>query len=219
MIQGNVESVSRDQTGFKVQGQWYNVPQGFPAPQRGDVATFEPVPEGRGTTAYNLQVQPGQRQGGYGGGGGYNGPRRGGGGGGGARKPKEPREVWGPIVGHNLLIAATLLGPGHSVQECIQVATELMQASDQLLAQVIQQHTQPQPQQPAYGQAPAGYAPQQPMPAQAPPQGYQQPQAQPQAYTQPPAQNAPAQAQGQPQPQAPQQGQGYDNNFDDDVPW
>lgn len=162
MIQGKVAAAAGNGSGFKIGEQWYNMAEGAIAPPRGSMVSFDAVPQGSGNpVAMNLQVTAAAPAGG---GGGWKGK-----GGGGKRTP---RDIYGPIVGHNLLIASNLLGPGHGVQELITLARELNAASEALVNEVVAQKVAPQAGPAQAGQmAPIGQAPQ---------QQYQQPAQQPQ---------------------------------------
>lgn len=195
-VQGTVEAASRNRDGIKVNGQWYNILQGGQCPNRGDYVTFTATQYNDGRTyCDNLQATPGNG----GNGGGYRGGRGGqrGGGGGGGNRQRNPRDVYGPIIGHNLLIAAHTLGPGCTVDQLRERAKEITLMSERLVDDYVARKT---------GQgAPAG------APQTAPAPQHQQPAPQHQAP--PAAPPAP--------PQAPQaQAQNPANvPFDDDIPW
>ncbi len=204
MIQGEIETKSRAGDGIKVGGTWYNegTPGVFANVEWKQTVQFEAQQEGNRSVVYVApvvtgQAQPAAKKGGWGG--------KGGGG-----RKRTPQEIHGPIVGHNLLIAATILGPGSSVQQLIETGRQLMQASDALLQEVIAQKTQGSTQQPVQqstGGLPPGQAAQQTLQHQTQ-QFPQQQQQQTNPYT------------GTPQPQPAQYApQGQPQQFNDDIPF
>lgn len=201
-VAGVVQATARNGTGFKVNDTWFNVFPGEQLPQRGSSVIFVVGDDGQGNTmATGLTVTQQAQQGGYGGG-----QYRGGGGrgrSGGAPKQRDPVDIHGPIVGHNLLVAATLLGPGHSVDELTKLAYEITLASRKLVDYVIKQTATQQVAQPVQQ---GGYV----QPTQPTNQGY--------------AQAVPLQNQNhnmiaqQPMQQAAPVAQPT-VDFDDDIPW
>lgn len=122
-VQGTVEISTPKTNGFRINDVWYNIPAGGALPPKNSIVSFVNTVFSDGKTyADQLQVT-GQaapaasaRRGGYGGG------------------NKTPHDKFGPIIGHNLLVAATILGErGVDVPALITLAKEITIASEQLV--------------------------------------------------------------------------------------
>jgi hypothetical protein len=161
-VNGQVAATARNGTGFKIGEQWYNIAQGQPMPKRGDTVTFVNTQYSDGKMyAEQVQITPGQ-------GGGWSG--------GGKRNSfqKDPADKYGPIIGHNILIAATILGEeGKDLDTLFTLVKGITERSEKLVQAYTAHKTQPQPAAPATPPpaqaAPAPAPAAQPAPEQATP--------------------------------------------------
>lgn len=159
-IQGVVESANGAGTGVKVGGMWHNSMQGQMDTQgakKGDTVAFTSMNGQIQTGTFQITASKPPYQGGN--------P-----GGGGGRKQRTPQEQWGPIVGHQMLVAATALGPGADPATLVNYTRQLIEASEDLVNELSQRGL-PNERQVNMGQ-PQQFVQQQ----QAPQQSYQAPQ-------------------------------------------
>ena len=129
-VQGTVEATAKNGTGFKVGEVWYNIIPGEAFPKKGDGVAFT-LGVGSDGKQYvqGLQITPGA-------------PQQKSWGGGGGRKQRTPHDIYGPIIGHNLLVAATVLPEGSSVQEVIDYCKQLTLASEKLVDEYVARKAQ-----------------------------------------------------------------------------
>ena len=151
-VTGKVQAANRNGSGFKINEQWYNIPEGSQCPKRGDSVTFVATQANDGRLyAEQLQITPGQSYSGSSGG------RRGG-------YKKDPVDKYGPIIGHNILVAATILGEeGKDLDVLFELVKRITERSEAVVAnytasKTAQPAAQPMPQpmpQPQAAPAPA----------------------------------------------------------------
>jgi hypothetical protein len=134
MIQGIVEALAKsNETGFKIGDNWHNVFPGQPRPSWKDTVSFTEVLGSDGKMyAQDVQITAKAPSGGGGGGGR----------GGWKSKPKDPAAQYGPIIGHNLLVAATILGEGgKDVAALIELTQKITEESSKLVDRYVAHKT------------------------------------------------------------------------------